>query len=326
MIRKILVINPENCMEVQFDQQITIGRDVFNSLSLKDPEVSRSHAIIFEQESEVIIKDLKSRNGVYVNGEQVAESALRPGDEIIVGASVLIFDPPEDLDLEVALSRRGRYLIEKRSESVGPEREAAPTSFTITEMEGAIRALFADEGEGTSYFTVRNAIYLLEALKAMDDAAEPAELFEVALRRALGMLGGHRGVVMETDETKQHLKVRSIISVDQTQTILIAQPVLQIVMGEEKCVFCTDVHKDSRFGQIATQSKRPVHGFVAAPILGRDELFGFIYCDSEDRTTTYDFSALRSLYFIASHMGALLRTRPMHFSRHATATTAAERG
>ena len=40
MSKKLLIVNPEQCMEVHFDQQITIGRDLYNSLSLQDAEVS----------------------------------------------------------------------------------------------------------------------------------------------------------------------------------------------------------------------------------------------------------------------------------------------
>ena len=49
MSKKLLLINQTDYMEGPFDQQLTIGRDVFNSLSLQDSEISRSHAIIFEQ-------------------------------------------------------------------------------------------------------------------------------------------------------------------------------------------------------------------------------------------------------------------------------------
>src|SRR5947209_8322261 len=143
MSPKLLVINPDQCMEVAFDQQITIGRDVFNSLSLQDPELSRSHAIIFEQEREIIIKDLKSRNGVFVKGERLNETSLRPGDEIILGSTVLIFDPPETFDLETALSKRGKYLIEKRSAKSPAAAISDPvTVFAPGELDHAIEQLF----------------------------------------------------------------------------------------------------------------------------------------------------------------------------------------
>ena len=82
MPNKLLILNPDRKMEAPFDQQLTIGRDVYNALCLHDSDVSRSHAIVFEQEGKVLIKDLNSRNGVYINGEKKTESPLKSGDEI----------------------------------------------------------------------------------------------------------------------------------------------------------------------------------------------------------------------------------------------------
>jgi pSer/pThr/pTyr-binding forkhead associated (FHA) protein len=318
MNRKLLVIHPDHCMEVQFDQQITIGRDVFNSLSLQDAEVSRSHAIIFEQDNQIIIKDLKSRNGTYVGGGGVTECTLEPGNEIILGTTVMIFDPTETLDLGVALSKRGRYLIEKRESKPKIGKHKSTTKFSLQEMSDAVNQLFMDP-EHATFFTLENALVLLQAMREMNDAADSGQLFETTMRKALAVLGGHRGVIMETDEGREHLKVRSIISVDNSETLLIGQPILQIVLGSEKCVFCPNISRDSHFAGMAKKSGRPVYSFITVPILGRSELFGFIYIDSEDSSVSYDFPALRSLYFLGTHLGALLRARSTRFPKHASA-------
>jgi pSer/pThr/pTyr-binding forkhead associated (FHA) protein len=308
-------------MEVRFDQQITIGRDVFNSLSLQDPEVSRSHAIIFEQDGETTIKDLKSRNGIFVGGEKVTEGTLKPGDEIILGTTVVIFEPSDTLDLGQSLSKRGKYLIEKRTTPQAAKRILAPeTVFTLEQMDSAVESLFLDP-EKTSYFTISHALLLLQAIKEMDAAKDAASLFEIALRRALANLGGHRGVIMEVDESRKHLKARSIISSENTSTIMIAQPVLRVVVGAEKCIQCPATTKDKRFEQAAARSKRPIYSFMATPIGSHKDLFGFIYLESENESVSYDYAALRSLYFIAHHLGALLRGRPVHFHKHAQVAT-----
>lgn len=60
---------------------------------------------------------------------------------------------------------------------------------------------------------------------------------------------------------------------------------------------------------MAAKCQRQIHSFVAAPILIGTTQFGFIYLDTEDEQVSYDFAALRSLYFIGFHLGALLRSR-----------------
>ncbi|MCE5227987.1 FHA domain-containing protein [bacterium] len=315
MSKKLLVINPDNTMEVQFDQQITIGRDVFNSLCLRDAEISRSHAIIFEHDDQVVIKDLKSRNGIFVGGERVREAVLKPGDEIVLGATVLFFEPPENFDLKQNLSRRGEYLLEKNI-NTGNEKPAPAEVFSPEAMNTALETLFTDP-DRNSFFTLDNAIMLLRAIREMDEAHDQRGLFEGALRCTLSMLGGHRGVIMEADESKKNLKVRAIVTADNSATIVIGQPVLQYVLAEEKCICCANIHRDRRFAKLGLKSGKRIHSFTAAPIQTPDELFGFIYLDAEDGSVTYSFNELRSLYFIASHLGSLLRVRPGHFARHA---------
>ena len=155
----------------------------------------------------------------------------------------------------------------------------------------------------------------------MDEAPDAVQLFEKALRRTLATLGGHRGVIMESDDSKERLKVRSIFSADNSDTILIGQPILRLLLGAEKCIHCPNIRRDKRFEQMAVKCKRPIHSFVATPIKSHQDLFGFIYLDSEDDSVSYDFAALRSLTFIAFHIGALLRTRPKHFHKHAPASS-----
>ena len=55
-----------------------------------DPELSRRHASISERDGDLTIEDLGSRNGTFVNGRRIAETAvLRPGDEVELGGTKL---------------------------------------------------------------------------------------------------------------------------------------------------------------------------------------------------------------------------------------------
>jgi len=64
----------------------TIGRGEDCHLRPNSDAISRHHCVIVTTENEVIVKDLKSRNGTYVNEEKVAEEAvLLNGDVLRVG-------------------------------------------------------------------------------------------------------------------------------------------------------------------------------------------------------------------------------------------------
>lgn len=317
MKRRVLVLKPDHHAEVVFDQQLTIGRDSYNTLTLADAEVSRSHAIIFEQFDRFYVKDLKSRNGVYINGQKVAEAELSPGDEIILGASVLLFEPDPATDIEKRLSERGRRLLERLAVRRERQHPPAPRTFDRPEMERALEDLLASP-ESSTRFSLSGAVEILQAIKEMDDALEPGELFECCVRRTLELVGGHRGVIMEVDEHKEHVKVRSIVSAHNTDTIKISQPILRILLEEERHVFCANLTHDSAYAHSPRDDQaRTIRSFVASPIYQGDELFGFIYLDAEDYAIAYDFPALCLVYFMANHLSALLRPRSTHFTRHA---------
>jgi two-component system, cell cycle response regulator len=66
---------------------VKIGRDPTCEVSVDDPHVSRFHAeITHPNESDIVIKDMGSTNGVFVNGQRLEHPhALVDGDKILVG-------------------------------------------------------------------------------------------------------------------------------------------------------------------------------------------------------------------------------------------------
>ncbi len=72
-------------------QEITIGRRPDNTVVLKHPQVSGHHARLVQEQNTYSIIDLGSTNHTYVNGLQVTNHLLKPGDEIRIGPFKLIY-------------------------------------------------------------------------------------------------------------------------------------------------------------------------------------------------------------------------------------------
>ena len=69
---------------------VEIGRDPAADLTLDDEQVSRRHARITPRDNDAVVEDLGSRNGTFVNGNEIhAPARLGPGDHVLVGVSVL---------------------------------------------------------------------------------------------------------------------------------------------------------------------------------------------------------------------------------------------
>lgn len=69
----------------------TIGRDPEADVFLDDVTVSRHHAEVVRAPDGMVLRDLQSMNGTYVQGSRVEEAPLRTGHELQVGRFRLVF-------------------------------------------------------------------------------------------------------------------------------------------------------------------------------------------------------------------------------------------
>ena len=69
------------------DDSLTIGRSRDNSIVLDDMLVSRRHVVITADDEGLLLRDVGSRNGTFVNGRRVEQIHLHEGDRIGIGAS-----------------------------------------------------------------------------------------------------------------------------------------------------------------------------------------------------------------------------------------------
>jgi pSer/pThr/pTyr-binding forkhead associated (FHA) protein len=63
----------------------TIGRVEDNTFQIAEASVSSHHCEILLRGSDVMVKDLNSTNGTFINGEKVGESVLKPGQVLRLG-------------------------------------------------------------------------------------------------------------------------------------------------------------------------------------------------------------------------------------------------
>ena len=85
-----LKINDEGFFPL--DQLATnIGRHPENQLVIPDSRVSRHHAQLRMTENRIVLSDLNSTGGTFVNGEQITQQELKPGDIISLAGFPLIF-------------------------------------------------------------------------------------------------------------------------------------------------------------------------------------------------------------------------------------------
>ena len=66
-------------------QPLTIGRAPDNDIQVDNLAVSSHHAKIVNEGGKLVVEDLNSMNGTFVNNQRVKRVTLKPGDVVLVG-------------------------------------------------------------------------------------------------------------------------------------------------------------------------------------------------------------------------------------------------
>ena len=83
---KLVVVGGEvKTAEIKLRLPSTIGRGRGTTIMLPHPLVSRQHCELFETDGKLMVRDLGSLNGTFVNNERITESPLAAGELLTVG-------------------------------------------------------------------------------------------------------------------------------------------------------------------------------------------------------------------------------------------------
>jgi hypothetical protein len=148
------------------DREIVIGRSSDLDMVLVEDMVSRKHAKITTNGSQIVIMDLGSTNGTFVNGEKVRKTRLKEGDRILIGTSILKVVVTQHSGISTSEAREqlaaaGRE--EKRTSSMSGTLEEVPIPdllqlFSTSKRTGVLH-IRSDLGYGKIYLRNGSIFY-----------------------------------------------------------------------------------------------------------------------------------------------------------------------
>jgi len=117
----------------------TIGRVEDNTFQINEPSVSSHHCEVLLRGSDVVVKDLNSTNGTFINGEKVTETVLKPGQTLRLGQIEMRLEtdspaptPPKKTDSTMVM-QRGVSLSELEQGARGGGFDATSKGFSKKE-------------------------------------------------------------------------------------------------------------------------------------------------------------------------------------------------
>jgi len=122
-------------------EKTTVGRVSDNAFEISEASVSSHHCELTPRGNEVLVKDLGSTNGTFINGEKIEEGVLKPGQILRVG---MIEMRLETGDAAAAVATSPSSAASKK---VLEQTRVIPQGIKLDELEGA-RPLNFDKNTG----------------------------------------------------------------------------------------------------------------------------------------------------------------------------------
>ncbi|MEN8148478.1 MAG: FHA domain-containing protein [Planctomycetota bacterium] len=153
----MLFLSPHPPVLVPRARALVLGRVADCDLPIPSREASRKHARVYLDGDQVMIRDLESTNGTFVNGTRIEEArALRPGDSIRIGEAEVVFcrvtrqsEPAATLDDDATVVCEAPVAVEPRGELLRGDLSQIPVAALLQmladeQMTGSV-AFLSDE-------------------------------------------------------------------------------------------------------------------------------------------------------------------------------------
>lgn len=115
-------------------EKTTIGRVEDNTFPIAEPSVSSHHCEVVVRGADVVVKDLDSTNGTYINGERITEASLKPGQVLRLGQIELRLET--DAPQAAAKKTTGQTVVMQRGVSLTELESASKTGGFDTTSKG----------------------------------------------------------------------------------------------------------------------------------------------------------------------------------------------
>lgn len=295
--------------EYELNKGVTsIGRMEGNDLILFDPTISRKHCIIEKREIGYYLKDLDSRNGVFVNDEKISERLLKDGDEIKIGSFPLTYKEE---------TAQGVLLSESEGRADISEGTIMRSLKEVREMlKGELSGEDVAKAKTLELSRLQRNQKILASLSDVSKQLIEAVTYEEVLERVMQIIfeqvHAERGVILLYDEISKQLVPKIIKQAGKNEdAIRISHTIAKKAFDDKVAILCHDAQTDERFQAGASIRLLGIRSALCVPLMVEDRAIGLIYVDTPLRVKAYgDFeldllSALSGLCAIAINQAGL---------------------
>lgn len=299
--------------ELRAGLPLVLGRALSSDLPVLDPTVSRRHAELTVEPASVVIKDLGSSNGTFVNGTRITTTAVKSGDRVVFGK--ILF---ELHDLMPMLIDDGTAETKRRAARAGTTViRLVPVPDADLTLERALRASGVQKAVDETAVVLpqheRDRLkltLLLEVSKALTRVTTVDALLDKVLQFTFRLVEVDQASILLLDEAHR-LEERMTRVRDGSAIHAVPIALAQSALDQKSALMSENAGEIQRGSESARTS-------VCAPLIGGEgRSLGVLYVDSATSTRRVDDDDLEFLVaFAGIGAVALDNLRYIERSRH----------
>ena len=275
--------------------QTFIGRSLENKVVLQDSLVSRQHAELSFDGTNVLLKDLGGKNPIRVNGKEVKECQLLDGDRISIGHTELLFEHAAGRRASPLRVVRDSRLLD--AEIGGISLDAATIVFGKPDLK--------DPAAEKIYSRLSRLYQISEELLKVSDEEQ---LYDIVLSTATQETGAERGFLgfaIEGQELDPYalsiVRFWDPVKGKEAQHLEMSETIVNRIQRDRQAVLVRDVPDRHDFGASVIDLK--IRSFICVPVLHGERFFGLIYVDTRGAREQFDRSDLEFVSAIGRMAG-----------------------
>jgi adenylate cyclase len=275
--------------------ELSIGRTEGNDLVLNHPSVSRKHARVEARNAHWWIVDLKSTNGVKVNGNLIAEAQIGAGDKILIGSVQL------DVKAMPSVEFTGESMFDNPSGTVIRRISDFNSEFGLDLGEIAQQPVRPPSSPGQPPQVTREKIFqvLVQVAKSLLQTEELSDLLETVMDMIFKYLPVERGLIILFDEAGNPVpKLTKFIDGADATDIPISRTILTMVAEQQVSLMTSNALEDARLLGGKSIAIHGIRSAMCVPLWNRQRVIGAVQVDSPihiGRFTEEDLDLLTAL-------------------------------
>ena len=274
---------------------LSVGRTEGNDLILNHPSVSRKHARFEPRDNRWWVVDLKSTNGVKVNGNLVTEAQVGSGDVIHIGSVQL------DMKALPAVSFSNDSMFDNAQGTVIRRISDINSEFGLDMAEAAMPVRLPSEPGSKAAPVTREKIFqvLVQVAKAMLESEDLNSLLETVMDMIFRYLPVERGLIILLDADGNPVpKLTKFLEGADEQDIPISRTILKMVADQQVALMTSNALEDARLLGGKSIAIHGIRSAMCVPLWNRNRVIGAVQVDSRihvGRFTEEDLDLLTAL-------------------------------